>query len=147
MDQFIDFLYDEWLLSIIFVFICILIGRSFLEPLVTGVKNIKAQEAVRLMNDENTLVLDVRLEKEYQEGNILDSKHIPVGALDSRINEVSDNKNGTVIVYCQTGMRSKQAGSILKKHGFETIYNIDGGMNGWINANLPINKEQKRKKK
>lgn len=147
MDQFIDFLFDEWLLTIIFIFICILIGRSYLEPIITGVKNIKAQDAVRMMNDENTVVLDVRLEKEYQEGNILDSKHIPVGALDSRVNELSNYKNGTIIVYCQTGMRSRQAGSILKKHGFETIYNIDGGMNGWINANLPINKEQKRKKK
>jgi len=147
MEQFIDFLFEEWIFSAAFVFIVILLGRSFLEPILTGVKTIKPQEAVRLMNDENTVVLDVRLEKEFKEGHIMDSLHIPLGAVATRIKELTDYKSQNVILYCQTGMRSKQAGTILKKHGFTSMYNIDGGINGWLNANLPISKETKRKKK
>jgi len=147
MDQFIDFLFEEWLFTAAFVFITILILRSFLEPIMTGVKTIKAQEAVRLMNDENTVVLDVRLEKEFKEGHIMDSIHIPLGAIATRIKELTNYQDKDVILYCQTGMRSKQAGSILKKHGFTTMYSIEGGINGWLNANLPINKDKKRKKK
>ncbi len=147
MDQFIDFLFEEWPLTLAFVFITILIGRSYLEPILTGVKDIKPLDAVRIMNHENTLVLDVRLEKEFKEGHILNSTHIPLGALESRIKEIADHKDNTVVIVCQTGMRSKQAGSILKKHGFEKMYNIEGGLNAWINANLPVEKSTKKKQK
>jgi len=147
MEDFTNFLFDQWPLSLAFAFILILIVRSFLEPVLTGVKNIKAQDAVRLMNNEGTLVLDVRLEKEYKEGHILDSVHIPLGALESRIRELDGYKGNTVIIYCHTGMRSKQAGSILKKHGFEDMYSIDGGIGAWTASNLPVNKTTKRKSK
>jgi len=147
MEQFTNFLFDEWPLTLALVFIIVLIARSYLEPMLSGVKAIKPQDAVRFMNDENTIVVDVRLEKEFKEGHILDSIHIPVGALESRIRELDSSKDNTVILNCQTGMRSKQAGTILKKHGFTTLYSIDGGMNAWINANFPIDKATKRKNK
>lgn len=146
MEQYINFLFDEWPLSIALAFIIILIGRSYLEPMMSGIKTIKAQEAVRLMNDENSIVVDVRLEKEFKEGHILDSIHIPVGALESRIKELDKAKDHTVILNCQTGMRSKQGGAILKKHGFTNLYSIDGGMNAWTSANFPISKSTKKKK-
>ncbi|MDH3327110.1 MAG: rhodanese-like domain-containing protein, partial [Gammaproteobacteria bacterium] len=101
----------------------------------------------RMMNDDDTLVLDVRLEKEYKEGHILGSVHIPLGALESRIRELDQYKGNTVVIYCQTGMRSKQAGNTLKKHGFENMFNIDGGLGAWAAANLPVNKTEKRKNK
>lgn len=147
MDQILDFLFDEWALSIAFLFVTTLIARSFLEPVLSGVKNVKPQEAVRLINDDNTVVLDVRLENEFNNGHILNSLHIPVGALDSRIKELESHKNGTIVLNCQTGARSKQAASILKKHGFTSMYSIEGGINAWVNANLPLNKGGKRKQK
>ena len=146
MEQLTNFLFDEWPLSLALVFIIILIGRSYLEPIMSGVKSLKAPDAVRLMNGDDTIIVDVRLEKEFKEGHILDSIHIPVGALESRIKELSNSKDSTVILNCQTGMRSKQAGGILKKHGFTNLYSIDGGMNAWISANLPVSKSTKRKK-
>ena len=146
MEQFTNFLFDEWPLSLALVFIIILIGRSYLEPIMSGIKTLKAPDAVRLMNGDDTVILDVRLEKEFKEGHILDSIHIPVGALESRIKELNNSKDNTVILNCQTGMRSKQAGAILKKHGFANLYSIDGGMNAWASANLPVSKSSKRKK-
>jgi len=147
MEQFTNFLFDEWPLTLAFVFITILLGRSFLEPMMSGVKAVKPQEAVRLMNDDDTVIVDVRLEKEFKEGHIIDSIHIPVGALESRIRELDSAKDKKIIVNCQTGMRSKQGGAILKKHGFENLNSIDGGMNAWINANLPVSKSSKKSKK
>ncbi len=146
MDQFIDFLYKEWPYTIALIFILILIGRSFIEPIMSGMKDIKPQDAVRLINDENTLVLDVRLDKEFKEGHILDATHIPLGALESRIKEISAKKSDPVLIYCQTGARTKQAGGILKKHGFETMYSLEGGLNSWLNANFPVNKITKARK-
>jgi len=147
MEDITNFLFDQWPLTLAFLFITILIGRSFLEPMITGVKSIKAQDAVRIMNDEGTLVLDVRLDKEYKEGHILDAVHIPLGKLETRIPELEKSKGSTVVIYCQSGMRSKQAGNILKKHGFEEMYSVDGGIGAWIAANLPVIKETKRKSK
>lgn len=147
MEQFTNFLFDEWPLSLAFIFITLLLARSFLEPMLTGVKNIKAQDAVRIMNNEGTLTLDVRLDKEFKEGHIIDAVHIPLGALPSRINELESYKGNTAVIYCQSGMRSKQAGAILKKHGFEDMYSIDGGMGAWLAANMPIEKTVKKKNK
>ncbi|HFE38986.1 MAG TPA: rhodanese-like domain-containing protein [Gammaproteobacteria bacterium] len=147
MEEFTNFLFDEWPLTLAFIFITVLIGRSFLEPILSGVKTLTAQDAVRMINDGNTVVLDVRVDKEFNEGHILDSIHIPFGMLDSRIRELDEHKAKAIIVNCQNGMRSKQAGSILKKHGFTKLFSIDGGMNGWINANFPVTKKEKRKGK
>lgn len=147
MEEFTNFLFDEWPFTLAFIFITVLIGRSFLEPILSGVKTLSAQDAVQLINREDAVVLDVRLEKEFKEGHILDSIHIPVGAIDSRIRELDHAKDKTIVINCQNGMRSKQAGGMLKKHGFNTLYSIDGGMNAWINANFPIDKSTKRKNK
>lgn len=147
MNQLIDFLADQWPLTLALAVITALLGRSFLEPSLSGLKDLKAQDMVRVMSNDNAFVLDVRLDKEYKEGHIINAINIPVGALESRIKEILDRKNNPVIIYCQTGMRSKKAGAILKKHGFETMYNLSGGLNSWINANLPLNKSGKQKQK
>lgn len=147
MEEFTNFLFDEWPFTLAFIFITVLIGRSFIEPILSGVKTLNAQDAVQLINRKDAIVLDVRLEHEFKEGHIIDSIHIPVGSLASRIRELDHAKDKTIVINCQTGMRSKQAGGILKKHGFTNLYSIDGGMNAWINANFPINKSTKRKNK
>lgn len=116
-------------------------GIALLWPLLNrsaGVPNISAREAVLLMNRSKALVLDVRDEAEYAAGHIQGAKHIPVADLLARIKEIEKFKDKPVLVHCQKGVRAKAACSILLGQQFSQLQNLEGGIESWIEAKLPI---------
>jgi len=101
--------------------------------------NLGPADAVLLINRvENALVLDVRDDAEYASGHITDARHIPLAQLETRVEEIRKFKDKPVLVNCQVGMRSAKACGILKKHGFSNVYNLQGGLNAWQQAKLPV---------
>lgn len=103
-----------------------------------GVPNLSATEAVALINRDNAIVLDVRSEAEYASGHIVDAKHIPLDALAERLNELKKYQNKPILVNCQRGMRSAKACDILRKAEFTQLNNLQGGLDAWLAAKLPI---------
>ncbi|MDZ7756830.1 molybdopterin-synthase adenylyltransferase MoeB [Rhodohalobacter sp.] len=91
------------------------------------IDEISYPDAISLSNDETPVQwIDVREENEHNSMN-LGGTLIPLGQLSDRIDEI--DKNGKVIVYCQTGQRSADAIRFLKKeHGYENLYNLKGGI-------------------
>ena len=89
----------------------------------------------------NAVVLDVREDNEYLKGHIINSVHIPLSYLSNRIGELDKHKDKPIIVSCRSGQRSGQACAMLKKQGFENVYNLSGGMMAWQNDNLPVTKK------
>ena len=106
----------------------------------SGVKQIGAQEAVMLFNHEDALVLDVRENSEFTDGRIPKAKHIPLGQLKSRLNELEKFKGKPIVAVCRSGNRSGNACGILRKAGFENVHNLAGGMGAWQQAGLPREK-------
>lgn len=82
---------------------------------------------------ENSILIDVRSEEEFSEGNIPGAKNIPVDVLRSRMNEIPFDKK--VILYCAVGQRGYLAQQILNQNGFENIYNLSGGYQTWKHTN------------
>jgi len=76
--------------------------------------------------DEGAVIIDVRTPSEYDRGHIKGSKNLPLAELPHKLKSVSD-KNKTYITCCASGMRSASAKSIMKRNGYEKVYN--GG--GW----------------
>lgn len=147
MQEILDFIAEQWLLVAAFIVLSSLLVRSWLLPSLSGVKNVGVNEAVRILNDEEALVLDVRLEKEYLASHIKGARHIPVGALSSRVSEINKYRDKPVLVTCQTGNRSTHASQILKKQGFDQVINLSGGLNAWAQANMPVTSGKEKKKK
>mgnify|MGYP000620952241 CR=1 FL=1 len=141
MEQFAEFVVDQWLLFIFLVIIIVLITRTWVQPMLSGVKELPIQDAIRFMNQNDAVVLDVRIEKEYDEGHIKNAIHIPVGTLEARAQELEKYKSAPILISCQSGNRSRQAYQALNKHGFTQLSCLAGGINAWINANLPITKK------
>lgn len=119
--------------KIIKIFGIILLIAAVLIIMIAGSKThksyetISAEEAFKMMNDD-TIILDVRTNEEYNNGHIKNALNIP---LDDIINEKIDiDKNKTILVYCQSGNRSQKASSKLISLGYEKIYNF-GGINNW----------------
>ena len=83
----------------------------------------------RLNNRENIDVLDVREAQEWVGGHIPVAKHIPLGQLPGRINELNHSKE--IVVVCHSGGRSGVACEILSEKGFN-VTNMVGGMSSWV---------------
>jgi len=94
-----------------------------------GIINIsfsKLQETLK--ENPETIILDVRSPQEYNEGHINGAINIPEYELSLRANNIVNNKNSRIIVYCKSGSRSKKAIKTLKKIGFINLYNLEGGI-------------------
>lgn len=119
-------------------------GAMLLWPMLarsSGSQVASPNEAVLLINRANALVVDVRDQNEFAAGHIADAKHIPLGELEARIGELRKFKDKPIIVYCQGGIRSAKACTVLRKHEFSQVHNLQGGINAWILAKLPTVKD------
>ena len=86
-------------------------------------------EAKEMMKEDSRIILlDVRSIQEYNEYHLNGAICIPSYELQNKISNIVEDKNQTIIVYCQSGTRSKKAGNILKRMGYTSIYEIDGGI-------------------
>ena len=63
--------------------------------------------------------------QEYREGHIPGSQNVPLQQLD-KVEEVTENKDTVLYVYCRSGARSRQAVSLLKHMGYTNVHNIGG---------------------
>lgn len=90
----------------------------------------------KLEKKEEITLLDVRKKKEWNEGHIEGAKNIYVGKLEENLDKIS--KEFPVIVYCDSSRRSSIAASVLKKHGYNNVYNVLGSMTAWKNAGYDI---------
>jgi rhodanese-related sulfurtransferase len=133
----IQFLQDNWMLVALAVVSGAMLAWSFVGGRLSGVEQADTLKATRLFNDD-ALVLDVREDKEYAAGHIPKAKHIPLGQLGKRIQELDKFKGKPILVTCRSGHRSARACGMLKKAGFETVYNQAGGIIAWERANLPV---------
>jgi rhodanese-related sulfurtransferase len=103
-----------------------------------GTAGISAAEAVMLMNRSKPLVLDVRDEAEFAAGHIQGAKHIPLAQLSDRLKEVEKFKDKPVLIHCQRGMRAKTACTILQAQQFTQLHQLQGGLDAWQEAKLPL---------
>lgn len=136
MQQIGNFIVGHWELFLALVVILFLLARTWFGP--GAVNLLMPSEAIQLINHQDALVVDVRTDKEYQQGHVMNALHIPLGVLDNRINELQAYKNSSIVMVCRSGARSGQAASKLKKQGFIEVHNLGGGMLAWERANLPV---------
>lgn len=105
-----------------------------------GIQEVDSVAALQLINHKNALVLDVREEKEFNTGHILNAKLIPLGKLPEQMNELERYRDRPIVVVCRTGQRSASACVLLGKKGFAQTYNLEGGVTAWQKASLPLEK-------
>lgn len=80
-------------------------------------------------------ILDVREPSEWEQGHIPEATLIPLGQLESRLNELP--KDQEIVVVCRSGNRSATGRDILLQAGFPQVTSMAGGMNDWTAQGLP----------
>jgi len=81
-------------------------------------------------------LVDVRNQNEWNGGHIEGARHIPLGYLASRVDEIPRTK--AIVVQCASGQRSAIGASLLRARGLEQVINLVGGLGEWRRAGLPI---------
>jgi rhodanese-related sulfurtransferase len=103
--------------------------------------DITAEEAYSLiqenLNNPDFMIIDVRTPDEYASGHIENSVLININGDDfeAKIGEL--DREGTYLVYCKSGGRSRNAASYMQEQGFQEVYNMVGGIGAWISAGFP----------
>lgn len=75
-------------------------------------------------------LIDVRTAAEFAQGHIDGSLNIPIDEMRERIDEVPA---GTVLIYCEVGMRGHNATMYLRQNGYDAM-NLDGGYRTWVRS-------------
>ncbi|OIU71868.1 rhodanese-like domain-containing protein [Rossellomorea aquimaris] len=91
-------------------------------------KELSTKEVQELLKNDEPNIIDVREDDEVAAGMIPDAKHIPLGSIESRMDELDKSKE--YIMVCRSGGRSGRAAQILENQGFKVI-NMTGGMMAW----------------
>ena len=103
---------------------------------------VDVNESKDLIDQKTVNIIDVREQNEWDEGYIEGATRISVNDIVS-MSRVDDlPKDGPILFYCAGGVRSALAAELAASVGIEgPLYNMEGGIEAWHKANLPIIKD------
>ena len=135
MESFIVFLGQQWIL-VAALLSCILL-LVFHDSRRAG-ESLSPQAAVKLINHEGAVVIDLREAKEFKTGHIIDAINIPYASIDQRMGELEAYKDKPLILVCKMGQHSSAVGKKLAGKGFTGVRRLSGGMMEWQSQQLPL---------
>jgi rhodanese-related sulfurtransferase len=91
----------------------------------------------KLKFGKHPLVIDVRKPEEFRLAHIAGAKLIPLGEFRKHMKDLP--KAREIVCVCASGNRSAAAARALAKEGF-IVFDLQGGMNAWRHAKLPVQK-------
>ena len=92
-------------------------------------QKISAEEAYEMMVSQE-VVVDVRTREEYDGGHIENAVLVPNESIGSEMPETLPDKEATLLIYCRSGRRSKDAAQKLLALGYQSVYDF-GGVIDW----------------
>ncbi len=94
--------------------------------------------AEQLKSGGDIVLLDVRTPEELQTGFIEGARNLDFnsGGFESALDSLDHSKK--YFVYCKIGKRSGKAKEMMKAKGFQNVTSMDGGLDAWVAAGLPV---------
>jgi rhodanese-related sulfurtransferase len=100
------------------------------------IRSISSAEAQRLMDEESALFVDIREPEEFARKQIAGARLAPLSVLPFL--PPDPDRERPAVFYCHSGRRTHDNASILDGRGFAAAYFVDGGLEGWEKAGLPV---------
>ena len=132
------FLVDNWILLIV----AFISGAMLVWPMVrkgSGSGSVGTAEAVRLINREKGVLVDVAEPAEYAAGHASGARSVPFGSIENS-KDLPANKALPLLVLCPNGARAGRAAGLLRKAGYANAVSVAGGTAAWREAQLPVEK-------
>jgi len=109
-----------------------------LSGLFTGYRRIAPAGLTGLVNRDNALVVDLRPLADFEKGHIPGAKNVLPSQFDPENKQLAAARSLPVVLVCKTGQSAGDAARRLLKAGFEKVYVLDGGIQAWQQAELPL---------
>jgi len=107
-------------------------GADFIQRAKGEIEEIQPSQANEELSADNTVVVDVREQHEFEERHIPGAVHVPRGHLESRIEQFVPDKSKRVLVYCASGNRSALAAKTLTDElDYTDVASVAGGITLW----------------
>ena len=119
---------NRWIRVCFVIMVALLAAGCSQSPAGASV-DVSVDEALRLWQAKEAILIDVRTPAEYREGHIPGVVNIPLAEIEKRLGEIPKDKK--VVLICRTGNRSAQGTKFLRSKGFDNVFNSTGGMSTW----------------
>jgi rhodanese-related sulfurtransferase len=139
IHQLSEFAVNHLLLVVAFVVILAMLAGVELRHRLGKVRDIAPGEAIRLINHENAVLVDMRNDKDYRDGHIVNAVQVPADNNEAA-GKLDKYRDRPLIICCRSGNQSHKLSTALSKQGFASVYNLKGGLHAWQQAGLPLSK-------
>lgn len=140
MERLPEFVANHLFLFSLLIAILTLLIWNFYGDMLSGVKMIVPDEVTRLINREDAKVVDIRSQKDFEKGHIIDAINISAEQLGDQLDKLKQYKDKGIIFYCGSGGVAPKEARKLMNEGYQKVYCLKGGILAWQNANLPLTK-------
>ena len=133
----ISFLFE----NILLVLIAVVSAGMLIYPYFVKSKmgaTVNNEELTALINKKQAQVVDVRSRNDFKRGTIAGAKNIPASSLQERMSDIK--KDIPVILIDDDTKLVVEAAKSLRENGFKDVYVLNKGINGWLEASLPLNR-------
>jgi rhodanese-related sulfurtransferase len=104
-----------------------------------SIKTITPEDVFRLNQESGGItIIDVREKDEFAEVSSPLAENHPLSTFDAGSFAKKRDKKTQLFMLCRSGKRSLKAAQLLESAGFESIYNVEGGMMTWETSGLPV---------
>ena len=142
MDQFIEFLGAHYMLTTVWIVLFAMLVMSWISAATSPIKTVNSHDLTMLVNRSDGQVVDIRKQNEFNKGHITDAINLPMEKItEGNFAALEKHKQNPIVVVCNAGISAKTAAKTLNKAGFEKVTVLQGGMQTWQSANLPIVKK------
>lgn len=97
-----------------------------------------------LREDPGVRLLDVRTPAEFEATHIAGAYNVPLDTLHEHAREIRGTVSDSIVLLCQSGQRARKAEDALARAGLTNLHVLDGGVNGWVAADLPVQRGPKK---
>ncbi len=135
---------NHWMLASGQFIVTLLLIQDLIDTLSRKYKTVTPAAAVTLLNQDDTLVIDVREPDAFAKGHIEGARQISLARLKDKLFELEPYKDSPILIYCQEGTRAKEACKQLTKAGFTRVHYLGGGILTWQDQKLPLVRKNKK---
>ncbi len=138
-----EFIVPNWHLFLM----ALVSGGLLIWPLIRqgtgGAGAVSTAEAVRLINREKGVLVDVSEPAEFAASHAASARNVPLGQLEGS-KDIPSNKQLPILLLCPSGARAGRAAALLRKAGYDKATAVAGGTKAWGEAQLPLAKVEDR---
>jgi rhodanese-related sulfurtransferase len=129
--------------NLVLIAIVLISGGLLLWPTIVrrGRGGLNAAAATQLINRRNAVVVDLRPAAEFANGHLPSARHLEFAELQAKVGQLVKNKSNPVLLVCQNGQQSNKAVRVVQDAGYAEVHVLEGGLNAWQQAGMPVVKQ------